>query len=121
VGETTANGSEFYGYAENVDPTSPTRIDLIGRRPHTVTRPNVTSNAHAQSLAELLLEDAAKERFDISSNAIPDPRLEANILVQFDRPDVNAGETNRYILESFDLPLSPGPSSIKVSKMNETV
>ncbi|NNE47553.1 MAG: hypothetical protein HKN37_12940 [Rhodothermales bacterium] len=116
VGERTSNDVSYYGVAEDLTGT-PTSVDVIGRRPITVSRPEITDNTHAQNLADRLLEDYTKERFDIQSKAIPDPRWEANTIIEFDRVGPEPAEVNRYLLESFNLNIKPGPSSIKISRL----
>ena len=106
----------YSGRAENLTGDS-TSVDVLSERPETIEVTTLTSNVACQAHAEMLLEDYGREQFEVSSVVIPDFRWEANTIVQFDRPDPNGAEVNRYILDSFSIPLEVGPASINVSRM----
>ena len=117
VGESSEGEESFVGVARRFD--GPTGINTLGERPKVITRSEVTSNDHAQSLAELLLEMYVRETITISSNVIPDPRWEVNRIVRFE--SIIPGddlETDRYILTQARIPWGVGPASINVGRMN---
>ena len=95
-----------------------TSVDRIGLRPVTETRTELTSSVNCQALAERLLENYTKERFDISAEILATPWLEANILVVYDREDADDfDEVRRYILESFTISSAGGLMPAQLSRL----
>jgi len=111
------NDLPAFGVAVNQAGT-PTSVDRIGLRPITVSRTELVYDAECQLLADRLLEDYSKERFDIGATVLTTPWLEANILCQFERqnPD-DFDEVRRYVLESFSISSEGGLMDAALSRL----
>lgn len=94
-----------YGEAENNEPSSPTRIGLLGRRTYTYASEFITTNAQAIAVAQRFLSRVALESYDISLESIVLPWLEGGDAVEVVLPEAAAHEPTRFILPQFTIPL----------------
>lgn len=100
-----------YGEAENTEPSSPTRIALLGRRTYTYASEFITTNDQALAVAQRFLSRVALEAYDISLESIVLPWLEGGDAVEVVLPGTAAYEPTRFILPQFTIPLGLGTQS----------
>lgn len=103
-----ANVIPVYAIAENTEPTSPTRIEKIGRRSYFYTSSFITTAEQAQDVADKFLKVHALEAFEITLDSIVVPYMDAGITVNFYDPHPAEGDPSKYLLTSFTLPLKLG-------------
>lgn len=97
--------------AINTEPSSPTNVARIGDRLFQYTSSIITETAQAQAVADSFLAVYAMEDFDFSFTSISLPWLEVGEIARVTEPDPNAGDPDRYLLVSLDLPFALGPMS----------
>jgi len=101
----------YFGEAINTDPSSPTRISRIGDRYYDYSLDTVTSDADAEALALKFLSVSALETYELSFDSIVYPYLEANIVSQILDPDMQDYEPDKYLVDTFAIPLKLGAMS----------
>jgi hypothetical protein len=101
----------FYGEAKNTDPSSPTRIARIGDRYYDYNLDTVTSDADCQQLAMTFLQVSALATYEFDWESIVYPHLEANVIAQVLDPDMQEFEPDKYLMDTFDIPLKLGAMS----------
>lgn len=92
------------GVATNTEPSSPTNINKIGIRSHTIKNSLITTQAQADDLASKMLKIYALEQFDLNTESLVIPWLEAGDIVGFADPDPSPGDPTRFLLSNFTIP-----------------
>ncbi len=110
VGATTKSGAiPAWGQAENNEPSSPTRIEKVGRRTDKIDSPYVTTDNEAVALAETYLSVAGLESYEVSLGAVQVPWLDVGNVVNFIDPDPYPDQPEQFMLTSIDIPWKLGP------------
>lgn len=102
-------GVLFQAIAQNVEPSSPTRIARLGTRSYYYDSSFFTSNDQCQAYADQLLSIMALESYDLSFSSIVFAWLECGEIIGYSLADGSADDPDRYLLISLDIPLSLGP------------
>lgn len=76
----------------------------LGTRAKTVENAQVTSTPQAETIAQSELLKAAGVPETVTMYTLPDPRFEANDIVNITHP--NTGATDKFIVDSFKVPLA---------------
>lgn len=101
----------FYGEASNVEPSSPTAVQLIGERPQFLKGNNYTSNKHCRNTAVRFLKIGALEPFNMELDALTQPWLEAGEIARVTDSEPVAGQPDKFLLTSFSIALDLAPMS----------
>lgn len=109
TGEASDVALPAFGIAKNTEPTSPTRIAVIGERVYQYTSSFITTNLQAQDVADKFLKIHALEQFEVSIDSIVFPWLEVGEIIVFLDPRPNPQEPTRYLLTDLTIPLELGP------------
>ena len=109
--DTDVSGFAYSVKAEVTDANSPTSIAAIGRRTDVIESPYIASKTDAQAMADRRLSVASLEDYDLSFTTTCLPWLEAGSVARVDTNGYNDLEPARFLLTSFDIPLSLGPMS----------
>lgn len=108
---TASAGALVYGEASNTEPSSPTRVERLGPRVYPYSSALVTSDLQAEEMAQMWLKVMALEQFQLNFSILVYPFLEAGEIIEFVDPRPGAGEPDRLLLTSFDVPLTLAPMS----------
>jgi hypothetical protein len=106
------NALPYYGRATNKVESSPTNINRIGTRTKVVTLSSLGSDAEARQLARQTLKVSALESYELSIEALSYPWLDVGIVGQIKDPDALPTEPSRYLIDSMNLNLGLGTSTI---------
>lgn len=93
---------------ENNEPSSPTRVERIGRRTKRVESALVTTEQEAMALAIKMLKVAALEQFSVSFSSLNYPWLDVGSIIELTDPDAGAADPTRFLLTSLTIPLGVG-------------
>lgn len=107
----------IFAQAQNVAPSSPTRIASLGRRTYAYTSSFFTTTPAAQTFAGKLLSVMALEQYDMSLSSIVLPWLEGGGAVEALLPDATVGDPTRFLLSAFSIPMALGPMSGSVKRI----
>lgn len=105
------NGVPVYAEAQNVDPSSPTRIAKLGERVYRFTSTFMNTVEQCQDVADKFLKVHALEEFDLSFSSIVLPWLDAGQVIEFIDPDPSPGDPTKFLLSSINIPLTLGAMS----------
>lgn len=97
-----------YGYAENTEPSSPTRIARIGRRTMVYDSKFISDSNSATALAVALLKIYALESYEISVGSLTAPWMEVGTAIRFNDPNPAPAAPDRFLLTDITIPLAPG-------------
>jgi Domain of unknown function (DUF5047) len=86
--------------AEDLDPTSPTYVGIIGRSIYVY--PTIVDSDRAQTVANSLLAQTRQLIRQISVTTVSNPALESGDVVQLNLPD---GTTHTVLVDGFTIPL----------------
>lgn len=92
--------------ALNTEPSSPTRIAVLGDRVYTYTSAFISRQDQAQEVADQFLKIHALESFELSLSSLVIPWLDVGIIVDFLDPDPSPDDPTRFLLTSLTIPLS---------------
>lgn len=106
-----------YAVAENDDPNSPTAITYLGPRTYHFESSFITDADDAQALAYSLLSIHGLESYDVDLDALVVPWLEGGDAIDFIDPRPAPGDPTRFLLTSFDIPLSLGTMSAHAKRI----
>jgi len=114
------NGRQAKGLAQNLNISSPTRIQLIGRK---CDKPVIDENYYADELCQAYAEHLLKQKTilqkSITINSAPIPHLQTNKLVSIDKPGY-LPRPERFLVSAYSIPLSQtGTMSITATNINE--
>lgn len=107
-----------FAQAENNNPSSPTRIDKVGRRTWPYASQFISTNAQALVRAESFLRVLGLEQYDVSLESLTLPWLEAGDAVEAILPDSVAGEPTRFLLTSFQVSMALGPMTATAKRVS---
>lgn len=100
----------FFAEVKNTNTASPTNIARIGDRlMDPVIGTYFTSNEQCAATAHNLMKVAALESYNISFSSIVYQWLEAGSIVRFLDPDALPTDPDRFLLDSFVIPMTLGP------------
>lgn len=116
-GTPEGGGTPPYATASNSDPASPTSIQELGRRAYFYTSEFMTTQAQCQAVANKFIKIHALEQFETSIESIVAPYLEAGITVNFEDPEPAAHQPNKYLMDSFSIPLGLGSMSSSLKRV----
>lgn len=113
----TDGSAPVYGKAEDTDPASPTRVSgPFGRVPRFYSSPLLTTDAQALSAAQAILARSIGRRGALDVETLVNPALDAGDRVDVTFPD---GSTQKHIVDSFSVPLSPTGSMTLVTRTTD--
>jgi hypothetical protein len=95
--------------AKNINPASPTSIQRIGDRVHTISSGAVTTVPQAQALADSYLRVSSLEEFELSFTAIMFPWIEAGDILEIEELRANQFWPTRYLVSSLNFPMDLSP------------
>jgi len=101
----------YFGEAKNEDPTSPTRIQILGPRTLPVDTGWLGSDAECVQYAVDRLKITALESYEISFESIYYPWLECGEIDEVLDPDRYDFEPTRFLIDSITYPLALGNMS----------
>lgn len=113
---TNINDKVYEYTAENRNPMSPTRIDLIGRKMMVIDSANVFNAERARDLAEYRLNQHSIVQLQVDFNSSWLPHLDVNRVVNITDSYYNYYQ-QRFIISSLNIPLSL-TSQIGISASN---
>lgn len=105
------NSTPVFAEAVNTNPSSPTRVALIGDRLYEFVSSFITTVQQAQDVADKFLKIHALEEYEISINTIVAPWLEAGEIAQFIDPDAPVTDPTRFLMTAYTIPLGLEPMS----------
>lgn len=108
---------------ENNEPSSPTRIEKVGRRTKRIESALIETTDEAVTMARNFLRVAGLEQFEVSFSSLNYPWLDVGKIIELDDPQATPYDPRRYLLSSLDIPLSVGPMSgtcKRVTNVGET-
>lgn len=109
--------NKIYEYtAENNNPLSPTRIELIGRKIKTMESPGIYNEDRAKDYAELMLNRYSIVQKSIGFSASMLPHLDVNKVIGITDQHYNYTQ-QRFIIQSIDIPFN-GSSPMNISANN---
>lgn len=112
TGETSdANVLPVSAEAVNTEPSSPTRVAVLGDRVYQYTSAFITTTAQAQDVADKFLAVHALEEYDLNFEAISLPWLDVGEIIRFVDPRPAPGAPDRFLLSSLSIPLKLGSMS----------
>lgn len=94
--------------AENNEPSSPTRIERLGRRTYVYDSKLIATSGQAQTLADSLLKIMALESFDLSLSALVAPWLDVGAAIEFVDPNPAPYAPTSFLLTQLSVPLEVG-------------
>ena len=100
-------GTSTAGKYYTNNPTSPTRVDLIGDRVKRISDDKIRTTAAALALAKTELQKGSTVTDEIRLPAVPIPHFEGYDILQITEP-VYTKINGRYFLERFDIPMRGG-------------
>lgn len=115
IGESSDLDPPIRGEAAITDPASPLRITgLMGDRLYTYKSAMITTQGQADDVAASLLWEHALIEEELDVEFVPHPGLEAGDAVRIVHPDSRTDDL--YVIDTLQLPLGSGSSSLKVHK-----
>lgn len=107
-----------YGYAEDTNAASPTRVSgPMGRVPRFYSSPLLATDAQALSAAQSILARAIGRRGSLDVTSLVNPALDAGDRIDVVLPD---GSTRRHVVDSFAVPLSPTGSMTLATRTTDS-
>jgi hypothetical protein len=97
--------------AINTEPSSPTRVNVLGDRVYQYTSAFITTTVQAQDVADKFLAVHALEEYDLNFEAISLPWLDVGEIIRFIDPRPAPGSPDRFLLSSLTIPLKLGTMS----------
>lgn len=110
-GDDLGAGSIWFGRAENVEPSSPTRTDRLGDRHEFIETSLLRSHEACEELAKQRLRIAALEEFELNFSSLVYPWLDVGLVARFEDPDPGQDEPDRFLLSTLSIPMTLGPMS----------
>lgn len=104
-----SSGIFFQATAINTEPTSPTRVALLGERHYFYTSALFVSTLQCQTTADNFLKVMGLEEYEFSFESLVFPWAEAGEILLVVDPESDVDDPGRYLLTSFSLPLGLGP------------
>lgn len=127
-GESTGGALPVTAEAENNEPTSNTRIERIGRRTYTYASQFIETEEQAMATAQAFLTVHALEQFEVGTNGIVYPFLDAGTTIEFHDKNERMNETDapigktympiRFLLQNFTIPLGLGEMAVSASRVS---
>jgi PKD repeat protein len=105
-----------YGEASDTDPSSPTRIEVLGDRVIKLETDLITTQATANKAAKKLFLDNCLVSEDIALEAICNPALEGNDVIGVQELTFSQIERN-FRVQSFTVPLSSSRQNLKLARV----
>lgn len=104
-------GNIWFGRAENIEPSSPTRTERLGDRHDFVKTSLLRSHEACATLANQRLKIAALEEFDLNFDSLVYPWLDVGVVAGFEDPNPGRDEPDRYLLSTLSIPMRLGTMS----------
>jgi hypothetical protein len=96
---------------ENNEPSSPTRINKIGRRTKRIESALATTKEQCLEMAKNFLRVSGLEQFDMGFSSLNYPWLDVGAIVEVDDPEAARTDPRRYLLGSLEVPMQVGAMS----------
>lgn len=120
VGEQLDNNSQPAGRAENLDPSSSTNINLIGRKTYRYAASDFATKTQCRDFAEWQLKRAAVLQKSVSISCIQMFHIFENNLVTIMRTDKKGSPIERHLIQGFTRPLTTsGAMTINATSVND--
>lgn len=120
IGEMLENYKQPSGRAQNLDPSSDTNINLIGRKTKRVNKAGYGTDLMCQDYAVWKLKRAAVLQKAVTVSCSQIMHIEENKLITIVRTDKSGSPVERHLVQSFTRPLaSGGPMTISCVSVND--
>lgn len=120
IGEMLENYKQPSGRAQNLDPSSDTNINLIGRKTKRVNKAGYGTDLMCQDYAVWKLKRAAVLQKAVTVSCSQIMHIEENKLITIVRTDKQGSPVERHLVQSFTRPLaSGGPMTISCVSVND--
>lgn len=120
IGEMLENYKQPSGRAQNLDPSSDTNINLIGRKTKRVNKAGYGTDLMCQDYAVWKLKRAAVLQKAVTVSCSQIMHIEENKLITIVRTDKPGSPVERHLVQSFTRPLaSGGPMTISCVSVND--
>jgi hypothetical protein len=120
TGETGQDDTTYRGEATDTDPASPTFYGgPFGNVPEFRTYPQITSDSHAQDVAEAILAQEIGAPSNVSFGMIPNPALEPDDTVLISRPSIGVNEA--HVLDSLTIGLGASETMSGTTRERRTI
>lgn len=106
LGEQTDNYPQASGRAQNLDPSSDTNINLIGRKTYRETASGYYTTTQCRDLAEWKLKRTTVLQKAVSIQCIQMMHIFENSLVEIVRTDKPSSPVERHLIQGFTRPLT---------------
>lgn len=106
VGAMSDTYAQVGARAQNLDPTSPTNVNKIGRRTKRESRPEYATQRICEDYAVWTLKRQAALRQSVSFSANQIFHLAVNEIVEIVRTDMPNTPTERHLVQGFTIPFS---------------
>lgn len=106
LGEQTDNYPQASGRAQNLDPSSDTNINLIGRKTYRETASRYYTTTQCRDLAEWKLKRTTVLQKAVSIQCIQMMHIFENSLVEIVRTDKPSSPVERHLIQGFTRPLT---------------
>jgi len=113
------NGNIATGLAENTNPASSTRINLIGKRSQVIKVDTISSDSLALDYANLLLKTATMLNVSLNINCTFMTHLDVNSVITL-TSDYYGYDRVRFLIQSINIPLAINSQiAIKATNVND--
>lgn len=120
TGETAQDDTTYRGEATDTDPASPTFYGgPFGNVPEFRTYPQITSDSHAQDVAEAILAQEIGAPSNVSFGMIPNPALEPDDTVLISRPSIGINEA--HVIDSLTIGLGASETMSGTTRERRTL
>lgn len=113
------SGYEVFGRATNYDPSSPTNVNIIGRKTYRESNAAYWNSEQCVALAKFKLKQMTALQKSISIESTQMFHLQENGIISVQRPD-KENATEKHLIQSFTLPIGEqGTMSINALSVND--
>lgn len=106
LGEQTDNNPQAAGRAQNLDPSSDTNVNIIGRKTYRETASGYYTETQCRDLAEWKLKRATVLQKAVSISCIQMMHIFENNLVEIIRTDKPGSPVERHLIQGYTRPLA---------------
>ena len=120
VGDQMSDYSQPAGRAQNMDPSSPTNVQTIGRKTIIETAAGYATATQCRDKAEWMLKRSSVLQRAVSISCSQLMHIRCNELVTLMRTDKAGSPTERHLIQSFSRPLAgTGQMTITATSVND--
>lgn len=120
VGESLSNYGYVAGRAQNLDPSSDTNVNIIGRKTLRESAAGYYTGRQCEALAEFKLKRQSILQKSVTIQSGQIFHLNENQIVTIQRPDKEGAPVERHLVTGFTRPIAQtGPMQISATSVNE--